>query len=168
MSTALHSPASTAATAAVPSAASETVKPLRSSARRMSRREPASSSTMSTWMGSEGVLLGTSGYPGVVERFELGEGDGALSAQLGHGGGQVGDITASRQVFDLTRDRRDVRGAEVGARALQGVRRARDVLGITDLQGIFHVGEQLRGIVAIKRDQPRQQPVLSIRVELAH
>src|SRR6188508_3069993 len=113
MSTALQSQDSTAATAAVPSAASDTVNPLRSSARRMSSREPASSSTMSTWMGSK-ELLGTSGNLGVVERFELGEGDGALRAQLRDGSGQVGDVSAARRVFDLPRDGRDVGGAEVG------------------------------------------------------
>src|SRR5262245_19769702 len=142
MSTALHSPLSTAATAAMPSAASDTVNPLRSSARRMSRREPASSSTISTWMGSEGVL-GTSGNLGVVERFELGEGDGALRAQLRDRGRQVGDVAAARRVFDLPRDGRDIGGAEIGAGTLQRVRRARHVLGVADLERVLHVGEQL-------------------------
>src|SRR5690349_10166872 len=142
MSTALHSPDSTAATAAMPSAASDTVNPLRSSARRISRREPASSSTMSTWIGTE--EFGTSGNLGVVERFELGEGDGTLRAQLRDGGGQVGDIPAARRVFDLPRDGRNVGGAEVGAGTLQRVGRARDVFGVAYLECVLHVGEQLR------------------------
>ena len=48
------------------------------------------------------------------------------------------------------------------------MRGARDAFGVTDLEAVFHVGEQLRGIVAVERDQARQQAVLAVRVELAH
>ena len=72
------------------------------------------------------------------------------------------------ECLDLPRDRGDVGRAEVGARALERVRGARDGLGIADLHAVVHVGEQLRGVVAIERDQPRQQAVLAVRIELAH
>ena len=44
----------------------------------------------------------------------------------------------------------------------------RDALRVADLHAVLHVGEQLRGIVAIQRDQTREQAVLSVRIELAH
>src|SRR5262245_28318539 len=120
MSTASQSPASTAATAADPSAASEITNPARSSARRMSRRDPASSSTINTWIGSP--LMGTSGdLGGAVEGFELGERNRALRAQLCHRSRHFVEVAAARGVLDLARDRRDVRRAEIGGGALQRV-----------------------------------------------
>src|SRR6476469_9578098 len=104
MSTALHSPDSTAATAAMPSAASEMTNPLRSSARRISRREPASSSTISTWMG--GPTFGISGdLRGAVERFQFGQGHRALCAQLRDRAGELLDVAGARRMLDLARDR---------------------------------------------------------------
>src|SRR5689334_8035532 len=155
MSTALHSPASTAATAAIPSAASEITKPLRSSARRMSRRDPASSSTMSTWIGMP-PLMGMSGdLRRSVQRFELGERDRALRAQLRHGADQVLDVAAARRMLDLPRDGGDVRRAEIGGRTLQRVRRACDGLRVVDLETVVDVGEQLGAVVAVQRDEAR-------------
>ena len=84
MSTALQSPASTAATAAVPSAASETTKP---GALQRAPHEQARAGVVvdDEYVDGFGRLLLASGHLGrVVERFELGQGDGALRAQLGH------------------------------------------------------------------------------------
>src|SRR5882672_1126763 len=167
MSTALLSPASIAATAAMPSAASETTNPLRSSARRMSSREPASSSTISTWIGSPAVLI-SGNLLGVVERFELGQGDGALRAQLGDRARQIGNVAVAGGGLDETRDRRDIGGAKVGAGTLQCVRGARHRFGVAVLHAVVHIGEQLRVVVAIQRDQTREQAILAVRVELAH
>src|SRR5262245_32531375 len=132
----------------MPSAASEMTNPPRSSARRISRREPASSSTIRTWMGWPPVLGISGDLCGAVERLELGQRDRALRAQLGDGRREILDVAGARRVLDLARDGRDARGAQVGARALQRMRGARNRFGIVDLETVVDIREQLRAVVA--------------------